>query len=393
MITQNFATVSRSVDDPAPANFIEFPYDWRLDNRVHARRLAELVADRLARWRTYSHDPQARVVFLAHSMGGLVARYYLEVLEGWRDCRALVTWGTPYRGSVNAVDFLANGYKKAFVELTDVMRSFPSLHQLLPIYPAVHADGRYRRVAETEVPGVDPVLAADALAFHREIEAKVDEHRADPEYQASGYVVLPIVGTRQPTLQSAVLSRAGLRAVRDLPDGFDPLLADGDGTVPRASAIPIELSTAYHDSFAPERHGSLQSNQAILNDLRGRLEQMQVRGLSAIRGPQVSPAAAERPALSLDLDALYLPGEPVCVRAELVNTAGDPWPLRATIEPVDVVGASGSSTVELAATPTGGELELTDLPPGLYRAEVRTASAGPGAPPPVHELFEIAGAG
>ena len=42
------------------------------------------------------------------SMGGLVSRYFLEVLEGWRDARALLTFGTPYRGSLNALDALAS---------------------------------------------------------------------------------------------------------------------------------------------------------------------------------------------------------------------------------------------------------------------------------------------
>jgi triacylglycerol esterase/lipase EstA (alpha/beta hydrolase family) len=67
-------------------------------------------------------------------MGGLVARYYLEVLEGWRDCRALITFGTPYRGSANALNYLANGYKKLFLDLTEVMRSFSSIYQL-PYFP------------------------------------------------------------------------------------------------------------------------------------------------------------------------------------------------------------------------------------------------------------------
>ena len=111
-------------------------------------------------------------------MGGLVARYYLEVLEGWRDCRALITFGTPYRGSLNALDFLANGYKRLFVDLTEVMRSFPSAHQLLPIYKALRVGDDYVRVAETKgIPGVELARAQDALAFHREIEAKVTEHR------------------------------------------------------------------------------------------------------------------------------------------------------------------------------------------------------------------------
>jgi len=65
----------------------------------------------------------------------------------------------------------------------------------------------------------------------------------------------------------------------ELPAWIDPLLAGGDGTVPRLSAIPIELSDAYRDSFVPERHGSLQRNRSVLDDVRGRLEQMQGRSV------------------------------------------------------------------------------------------------------------------
>jgi len=46
---------------------------------------------------------------------------------------------------------------------------------------------------------------------------------------------------------------------------------------------------------------------------------------------------------------------------------------------------------EFTEADDGWSLELTGLGPGLYRTEVRTAQAGPGAPPPVHDLFEIAG--
>jgi hypothetical protein len=392
MVADTFDIVAGSIQDARPANFIEFPYDWRLDNRINARRLAELVSDRLPRWREHSHNPAARVVFLCHSMGGLVARYYLEVLEGWRDCRALITFGTPYRGSLNAFNFLANGYKRLFVDLTEVMRSFPSAYQLLPIYKALRVGEEYVRIAETKgVPGVELARAQDALAFHREIEAKVTEHRKDADYFDKGYVIVPVVGTRQPTMQSAVLAGGRVTVGPELPSWIDPLLADGDGTVPRASAIPIELSDAYRDSFAPERHGSLQRNQSVLDDVRGRLEQMQVRGLREVRAPEESPAAAERPAIALDLDDLYVAGEPVTLRARLVNVQRPPGPLRVRVEPVDAPAAAPAPMVELAEAADGWTLELEGLQPGLYRVQVRTAKAGPLAPPPVHDLFEVAG--
>ena len=390
LVSDTFDVVPGSIWDTRPANFIEFPYDWRLDNRINARRLAELLSDRLPRWREYSGNTDARVIFLAHSMGGLVVRHYLEVLEGWRDCRALITFGTPYRGSLNALNFLANGYKRLFMDLSEVMRSFPSMYQLLPIYRALRIGEDYVRVAEAaSVPGIHRARAQDALAFHREIEAKVEEHRKDPDYLAKGYVIVPVVGTRQPTLQSAVLADARLTAGPELPSWIDPGLADGDGTVPRASAIPIELSDAYRDSFVPERHGSLQCNRSVLDDVRGRLEQTQIRGLRAVRGPEESPAAAERPAIALDVDDLYVAGEPVTLRARLVNAQGTPGPVRARIEPVGVPSPAAAAALEFTEGPDGWTLALQELPPGLYRAEVRTAKAGPLAPPPVHDLFEV----
>jgi hypothetical protein len=172
--------------------------------------------------------------------------------------------------------------------------------------------------------------------------------------------------------------------------GIDPILADGDGTVPRASAIPIELSDAYRDSFAPERHGSLQCNRAILDDVRGRLEQMQVRGLREIRGPEESPEASERPALAFDLDDLYVPGEPVTLRARLVNVTRAVGTLQARIQAVDAP-AVGPLLVPFIETANGWIAEVEGLPGGLYRAEVRTTAGGPWAPPPVHDLFEIGG--
>lgn len=391
LITDNFKVEHGSIHDDKPANFFEFPYDWRRDNRVAARQLKKLIDRRLPQWRQYSGAKDAKVIFLAHSMGGLVARFYLEVLEGWRNCRALISFGTPYRGSTNALDFLANGYKKLFLDLTEVMRSFTSVYQLLPIYKVVTTGGVYERVAEIDgIPGVIRTRAEQALAFHRAIEDAVTEHRKDVEYLEHGYKTVPVIGTRQPTSQSAELRGGRLTVSRELPDWIDEFLGDGDGTVPRLSAIPIELSEEYRDTFVPERHGSLQRNIAVLDDLRGRLEQMQVVGLGTIRGPEISSEAAERPAISLDLDDLYVAGEPVDLRAHLINVSESAGPLEAHIESV---GSDRAEAVkrEFCEQGEGWLLGVEGLPSGLYRLEVRTTKAGPLAPPPVHDLFEVGG--
>jgi pimeloyl-ACP methyl ester carboxylesterase len=395
LIKDNFEVRPGSLEGASAANFFEFPYDWRRDNRVAARQLKQLIDRQLPIWRQSSGADDAKVIFIAHSMGGLIARYYLEVLEGegWRNCRALITFGTPYRGSLNALNFLANGYKQLFVDLTEVMRSFTAVYQLLPIYKAVKVDGSsgYQRVAEIDdIPGLVRAHAEQALTFHRKIETAVNEHRKDIEYLQRGYTILPIVGTRQPTYQSASLAGGRLTVDRALPSWIDTLLSDGDGTVPMLSAIPIELSEQYQDTFFPERHGSLQRNAIVLDNLRPRLERMQVEGLGKVRGPEISPDVAKHAAISLDLDDLYLAKGPVELRAQLVNVSATVGPPEAYVQSVDGA-ASVAVTKQFQPEGSGWVLRVEGLPASLYRVEVRTAQAGPGAPPPVHDLFEVAG--
>jgi hypothetical protein len=118
---------------------------------------------------------------------------------------------------------------------------------------------------------------------------------------------------------------------------------------------------------------------------------MQVRGLREVRGLGESQAAAERPAIALDLDDLYVAGEPVTLHARLVNSPGSPGSLRAHIEPVGTPSGASARTVEFTEAPGGWVAGLEALPPGLYRVEVAAAKAGPAAPSPVHDLFEVAG--
>ena len=56
-----------------PAGFVPFGYDWRQDIRVTAAQLAAFI-DRLASERA----GRLRVNLIGHSMGGLVALYFLR---------------------------------------------------------------------------------------------------------------------------------------------------------------------------------------------------------------------------------------------------------------------------------------------------------------------------
>jgi hypothetical protein len=84
--------------------------------------------------------------------------------------------------------------------------------------------------------GLEIERARAGIAFHREIERAVEESRTKPGY---GYRIVPVVGTYQPTFQSALLTEEGVTPLRSYRG--EPML-HGDGTVPGFSATPVELS-------------------------------------------------------------------------------------------------------------------------------------------------------
>jgi Lecithin:cholesterol acyltransferase len=382
LITDNFDVTPGDIyndPDDRAANFYQFPYDWRRDNRANARILKRLIDKRLKCWREKSGATDAKVILMAHSMGGLVSRYYLEVLEGWQDSRVLFTFGTPYRGSLNAVNFLANGYKQLFLNLTDVMRSLTSIYQLLPIYEVVKIGESYKRIAEASgLPNIDLQRAQDALVFHREIEAAVTQHLKLEAY-CQNFTVVPIAGVQQPTLQSAILEHGKLTASEALPAVLQnrPDLGDGDGTVPQVSAIPIERSQNFDNFFIAEQHGGLQNQQQVLDNLLNCLQLSQF-DLATVKAPQA--------AISLSLDDLYLPEELVRIRARIIGSVSF-GKLKAKIEPV--AGDRSPLNLDFVERENGWELAIEDLPAGLYRLAAETEHTSDQAPTPVHDLFEV----
>ena len=164
-----------------------------------------------------SGNDDARLVLVAHSLGGLVARAFLELHDGWRTTRALVAFGTPFRGSPNALDALCNGSRKGplgLVDLTALARSCTSVYQLLPFYPVVDTGGRgLERITDVTLPNVDPGMVARGWAFHEEIRRAVESHRRSSRYREHGCAVFPVVGVGQATPQSARLVEGRLDLV------------------------------------------------------------------------------------------------------------------------------------------------------------------------------------
>lgn len=357
-------------------NYFEFAYDWRLDNSLAAQKLQQLSQRWLDEWRRSSGNAEAKLILIGHSMGGLVARYFLEVLEGWRDTRILITFGTPYRGSLNALNFIANGFVKKvgflkLLDLSDMLRSFTSIYQLLPIYPCYdqRGDGSYVYLKDaTNVPHLAPARIARAFEFHDKIKDAVKRHEADEEYIRNRYRIHPIVGTYQPTFQSAWWNGSAVEVLQEY-EGND---MGGDGTVPRVSATPIEMSKAHAEVFVAGQHASLQNADSVLFHLRGLLgdESINLDLFKAI------PAR-----IGLDVDDAFASDEPVTLRgrsesnddltAFIVNTATG-----------QVVG-SGRLNKGLGEWQ---ELEFPPLPEGTYRA---TLNGTDGNSEPVSDVFIV----
>ncbi len=370
-----FADFIQSKFDVIPGeNFFEFPYDWRLDNRISAERLKSVALAWLESRRHRFRD--AQLILIAHSMGGLVSRYFLEVLEGWRDTRTHITLGTPHRGSVKALEFLANGISKKIgpiklVDLTKLVRSLPSVYQLLPIYECVGktADSLERLAEIQEVGDLDMGRARAGIAFHREIESKVDENMKLSEYRDARYKLKPIVGTYQPTYLSAILTK----------DGVEPIytykgktLLGGDGTVPKLSATPIEQSNGNLETFVACPHSGLQNFDPVRVQTRSILEDVDVREFKAVT----------EDAISLEIRDAYHSSERFMGWARY---AAATEPLKALITNVETA-QKYPCDVEVAAGQEGWQiLQHQSLSAGSYRIRI---DAGDDAEP-IIDVFAV----
>jgi hypothetical protein len=291
------------------ANYFEFPYDWRRSNRAHGRRLRKESEGWLRTWRSSSGNDKAELILLAHSMGGLVARSFLELEGGWSDTSALITFGTPYSGSLNALDFIANGFKKGIgpvaIDLSDLLRSLTSVYELLPTYPCVTGpagdDPLHCTDPSLAIPFLDPARAAAGLGFHQKLD--------DAASAADAQRIHPIVGIRQSTKQRAALG-SGPKAtltISSVWDAANPELdLGGDGTVPRRSATPPEIAGQLKGTmYSAVKHGSLQNAVAVLAHVEGVLTENLL----------LEQQAGGVPFLAFDLDDDYFAvGEDVAVR-------------------------------------------------------------------------------
>ena len=130
--------------DPRLRRYYVFAYDWRQDNVTSAKRLDALIEQ----IRHDYDDPTLKVNVIAHSMGGLVIRYYLrygtvDALEGDGDfplnmrgaakIGTAVLLGAPNLGSVSSLQSMILGHSVGLRRVQpEVLATMPSIYELLP---------------------------------------------------------------------------------------------------------------------------------------------------------------------------------------------------------------------------------------------------------------------
>lgn len=118
-------------------------YDWRQDNVKTARQLHQLITQIQQDYGTADQ----RVDIIAHSMGGLAARYYARYgtvdlldgndfpasLAGAANIRRLILLGTPNLGSVKAVSAMIDGERLGLRKVPpEILMTMPAMYQLFP---------------------------------------------------------------------------------------------------------------------------------------------------------------------------------------------------------------------------------------------------------------------
>ena len=318
-------TAGEELVDP-DATVVAFPYDFRRSVEHIANDL-----DRVVRARAQGR----RVVLVAHSMGGLVAAWWWAFLSEGIDVAEIITLGTPYRGAAKALNVLVNGMRIGpYVPqaVTDTVRTWDSVFDLLPHYQVVNGNDKYRYPYElpsgitsaiTGFSGKARAAYAKNRCLHDALANKVLESGRNPftVYYSQGHATLGCASIDAHSNQ-LVVAKGNPRAIPASWDG-------GDGTVPAFSAIPdiVERDVSRWRRLAG-KHQDLVEEKSVFEHLS---EYSRTRLPAAARGGGYEASAY----LQLDLDDVVLSGVETEFRLCVVDKAGN------ALDPKNVGGNVG----------------------------------------------------
>ena len=324
---------------------LEFPYDWRLSVAYNAKQLAAVAEQHLNNWRAHPQGSrEAKLVLVAHSMGGLIARYFTGVLGGSADVRQTLTIGTPFQGAVKTVILLDRGDGAALPiprqRLVSLARTLPGIYDLLPSYRCVEESGTARRLAPADIAD----LGGDNDLFN----AAVDLHKALAAVAVSD--LRTMVGVEQSTMQSLRLRHGVAEPQYYILEKEGCIDWRGDGTV----YVQVATGGVEPVSSLPQSHGALARTAEAIAAVRAVLTMQRL-------GPPMGAVG-----ISLEVPETVVAGKPFEIS---IASKGDPRKARCRIVDAETDMQIARPIVAPQATRMTASARL--LRPGLYRIEVK----------------------
>lgn len=295
----------------------QFDYDWRLSCVQNARRLDDFIREKKAYVQARSRAiygksrPDLKFNLVAHSMGGLIARYYLRYggqpmpadgsaprlsWAGARHLEQVVLVGTPNSGSVSVFRDLLEGkefvseWKRRLFDISlpnlpaGVLGTFPSLYELLP-------RARHRPVlnAQTNEPldHLDPELwRRQKWGLLGDEEQEVRERllpNAKPSQRA-----IQAYKTTALLLKNAEQFHRALDRPAKLPSGLKLSLIAGDAKeTPRQLKVDLSSNELIDNDYRPG-DGIVLRSSALADERAGQKEKRLPPLQSPLRFDQVT---------------------------------------------------------------------------------------------------------
>lgn len=342
-----------------------FPYDWRQDNRTSARQLAEAVE----RWRQF--HPGREVWIIAHSNGGLIARWYIEKEGGKEHVGRLFLMGSPVDGAPKAMHIAFQGLDQFILrrfnlfgareKTRDLFRSFPAIYQLLPTV------NPFLRDTANEV--VNPFAQNRWLSDPTHLGYLADAQNFYAQLGRDTSVeTMVFFGRRKPTWTSGVVHFLARQRWDRIDWAEKGETETGDGTVPERSAVALRNAQVL--PFAAT-HGDIYVADPVIEILTWEL-------VDKFGQPERAALTTERVKIVFEPNRdVYAPGEKIALRATITANNEDLTPVTGASITAQVLWRAPlpGTKPNVPAAPSQTNLWEDDHEEGAYWGELAAPAA------------------
>lgn len=302
--------LSPRADKPTPV--FAFPYDWRMDIAATASLLGSFIEEVISRTRLLHHYGGAehlKVDLVGHSMGGLLIAEYLSQFASRSNVGKVVTIGTPFKGSIEAIVKIATGMSllagnEPKERERETARVTPALYQLLPSFDAAVVDTDGDAVDIFDPENMQPSIVRSLTEFVRLFSVGVRSKDRAGKAQDILRELLGAARRHRDTMMSFKTAQAGIRQadwlaiigvgqktrlqltvktqgggprfvidddqfVNELDGNKLATLRTGDGTVPLAAALPPFLPRSSLVCVTEEDLGLFELRDRLLVEIGG----------------------------------------------------------------------------------------------------------------------------